>query len=258
MLRRALSVCAVLGMASSAFAGAAITFNAAAPADGIAYRPGEVVNVDIFAQLTAGTPSVPGPGGTTNTIRVRFIQLDFADSNPALGLTPVFHHPTSEAFGGPIPFWDLSGSTACANDETQCGTNYFIDGTLTGDNLASLTYTGLTTNGSFMVTLNQAAPKMIAELNVTLPQTPGDYILDVLNADETDPNRGADIRWGFGSTADPTDPSSPLRASNTAGGGGIVYGPGGALSFNVVPEPATLAMLGLGAVAAAYRRRRSA
>lgn len=201
---------------ASAYAGVAINLIPYPPAPLGGYEPGQTITVDVMAQLTAGTPSVPGPGGTTNSIRVRNFQLDLSDTFPELQVSVIHHHPSSKPYGGPIPFWDFSGSTACTNDEIQCGTNYFIDGSIVSDDYLVLVYTGLTSSGSFMITLNQSAPKRVGELQVTLPTEPGTYVLDVLNADETDQSQGAEVRWGFGTTADPTDATSPLRA-NTGG-----------------------------------------
>jgi hypothetical protein len=249
MLRRALSVCAVLGFVSAAHAGVAITLVPHPSQPGEGYQPGEVLNVDILAQLTSGTPSLPGPAGTTTAVRVRLMQFDLADSDAALGISTVDHHPLSDL--GPIPFWDFGGSTGCANDETACGFNYFIDGSIASDDILNITYIGTTTSGGAMITLNQTAQRRVGQLTVTLPTDPGTYLLDVLNADEVDINQGAELRWGFGSVGDPTDPTSPLRAN----GGGIS---GGQVRFTVIPEPATLALLGLGGVAAALRRRRTA
>ena len=241
MLRRAFSLCAVLGLASSAYAGAAITLNAAGPSNpAIGYQPGEVVRVDVLAQLTAGSPA---------TIRVRLMQFDLSDSSPSLGIAPVFNHPLAEI--GPVPFWNFGGSNICAGDETQCGTNYFVDGNIASDDILNITYTGLVTSSLFMITLNQTAPKLVGSLDVTMPSDPagGNFILDVLNADNTDLNFGAEIRHGFGVIADPG--SFLLRAQT----GEIV---GATASFAVIPEPATLALLSLGGLAAAFRRRRSA
>ena len=109
-----------------------------------------------------------------------------------------------------------------------------------------------------MITLNQTFPKRVAEFSFTLPPEPcGDHRIDVLNDDDANDNLGGEIRWGFGGTADPTDPTSPLRAED----GGIFMAPGQAngLLFSIldvpcIPEPATLALLGLGMLAAAFRR----
>lgn len=240
MLRRALSLCAVLGMVSYAHAGAIVTLNPSAPVNPAGYQPGETVRVDVFVQLDASSPA---------TIRTRLIQFDITDSNDALGMTPVLNHPGADI--GAIPFWNLLGSTTCANDEASCGTNYFIDGSLADatPSLLNMTYTGLTSSGSFMVVLRQASPTLVGSLDVQLPGGQGEYLLDLLNADETDINLGAEIRHGFGSTSDPG--SFTLRANS----GQIT---GGQARLVVVPEPATLAMLGLGGLAAAYRRRRAA
>jgi hypothetical protein len=186
------------------------------------------------------------------------MQLDFSDSSPGLEINAVSHHPGSDL--GPIPFWDFSGSTACAVNETACGANYLIDGDINND-LVNITFNGLNSSGSQMITLNQTASKRVAEFSVILPGACGDYRIDMLNADDPNVNNGAEIRWGFGNIADPTDPTSPLRANSSAGGGRIVMAPGqeNGLQFvfldsPCIPEPATLALLGLGSLAAAFRR----
>ncbi len=238
-----------LSLGSYSFAGVAITLVPSDPH----YYPGIPVNIDVLAQLTPDTPSVPGPGGTASSIRVRMMQFDLADSDAALTISPVNHHLGADF--GPVPFWDFSGAGACSADPTACGTNYYVDGNINSDDLLNITYTGLTSSGSFMITLNQSVPKKVGELVVTMPSI-GVYTLDLLNADEADINRGAEIRWGYGSTADPTDPTSPLRANT----GGIT---GGQLRFyacagdpDCIPEPGTLALLGLGGLAVGKRRRR--
>lgn len=260
MLQRALAICAVLGFVTAAHAGLAISLIPQTPGP---YNPGQTVNVDVLAQLTPGTPSVPGPVGTTTTVRVRLLQFDVSDTSPELSLGVVGHHPLNETFDpdadgvfDPIPFWDFSGASACAGNEAACGDTYFIDGSIS-DNILNTTYIGTSSSGTKMIVLTQANPKRVGELAITMPNEGGTFSLDVLNADETDINKGAQLNWGFGLTSDPTDPASPLRAN----GGGITMvvssltDPQGRLQFAVVPEPATLALLGLGGLAAAFRRR---
>ncbi len=198
-------------LCASAHAGVAITL--VPDPNTPVYKPGDVIRIAVFAQLTAGSPA---------TIRLRLMQFDLSDSDAALGISTVAHHLAADI--GPIPFWDFSGSTTCANDEASCGTNYFIDGDITADKILNLTYTGLTTSGSFMITLNQTTPKRVGEFNVTMPSLAGTYMLDVLNADNADDNSGAEIRHGFGVTADPG--SFTLRAeAGEITGGRITFGP---------------------------------
>jgi len=243
-------------MVSAAHAGVAISLDPSA--DG-PYTRGQTIQVDVYALLTPGTPSVQ-PTGTQNQIRVRFFNLDLTDSSPSLGITPVMNHldadPDEDGVPNPVPFWFMS-NTNCTNNPTSCGTNYFIDGdleTITPD-ILNITWTGLTSSASGMITLNQTAPKLVGSLSVTFNEV-GTQTLDVLNDDEVSLNFGAEIRHGFGVAADPTDPLSPIRANG--GAMFMVAGQENGFVANVVPEPATLVLLGLGGVAAAFRRRRSA
>ena len=249
MLRRVLSSCLSLVIASAANAGVNITL---VPDHVGPYEIGEVIRFDVLAQLTPGTPSVPGPGGTTTSVRVRRLQFDLADTDPALlaGLHPVGHHALQETqpSPGPIPFWDFGSVPACAGYEYHCGDGYFVDGTLTppSETIFAITFVSLTT--STYLRLHQTIPTRVGQFDVTMPNVPAKaWTLDVLNTDTTDPeNAGAQLWWGFGSAVDPFDPTSPLFATGFTGG---------SFSFTLIPEPATLFLLSLGGLGVVFGRR---
>lgn len=263
MLRRAFSLCAVLGFASAAHAGVIVTLVPSDPAAGVGqpYGLNEVVHVSVLARLDAAIPA-PAPGNPN--ARLRLARFDFADTSPELTLTPIVTHTDafeSSAVTGKIGFWDFSTTGACSGDPGACGTGHFIEAQLLLDqpsmpDAPTIVYTGLGSSSANQIALSPTADKTIAQFEITMPSVAGDgtFLLDVLNADEEDINRGAEFQHGFGNA---NDPSRSYRAS----AGTINYAPGtpsGGLSFAVVPEPATLAMLGLGGLAAAFRRRRSA
>lgn len=247
MLQRALSVCAVLGLASAAQAGVIVTL---VPSNnGGPLNPGDMITVDVMAEMDQAGPA---------SIRLRLAQFDLSDTSPALlaGIEPVSTHPDAEV---PFRFWDFTSTTNCQGDSTVCGDRYLIDGELPSPpdpvNIFNVAFSGSTQNNARMLELHQGGQTRLGRFHLTIPQgTPeGSYLIDVLNANELNENLGADFRYGFGT---PTDPSVILRAAD----GEILPSPNqaGGLPITVVPEPATLAMLGLGGLAAAFRRRRSA
>ena len=76
-------------------------------------------------------------------------------------------------------------------------------------------------------------------------------------ANTDDANFGMVIDFGFGTG--PGDPvtkwASASQDTNLQVDAPITYGPGGPLTLTVIPEPATLVLLGLGGLAALRRRR---
>lgn len=93
----------------------------------------------------------------------------------------------------------------------------------------------------FILQLNSGQEFHAGSLTIKLPTAPGTYLLDAMNATDQDPNNGARIDFDFANR-------TTLSANN-----GLLTG--GQREFVVIPEPATLILLGLGGVAAAMRRR---
>jgi hypothetical protein len=194
-------------------------------------------NVDVLARLDSDSPS---------NVDVQRLQFDLRNTDPALGTASERTHTGSD-FGippnGDIFFWDFSSTNLCAGDPSACGRNQLIDGAIEDDHLVSITYTGLTTESENMI-LSQQRWAHIGVMRISLPPDPRYYLLDVLNADESDPARGARMMYGFGTS---TDPGVELSAySGTITGGQIWFG---------IPEPGTLALIALGVFSTVVFRR---
>jgi hypothetical protein len=203
-------------------------------------------NVDVFAQLDANSPP---------SVRVRHIQFDIHDTDPAIGVASVLTHTGADAGmppNGDIYFWDFSSTSFCA-DPVGCGDAYYM-GNQYGkfvDNLVNMTYTGLTRSSSRQITITQAAPKRVGVMQISLPSVPGIYLLDLLNADEPDPYRGARLSYGFGTPSDPYGEYYPF--SHFPWPWPTITG--GQIRFAVVPEPGTLVLLALGVFSTVVFRR---
>lgn len=232
-LRAAVFVVVILAGVSSVRAGLVITLSPSAPSDPAGY-PGEIVQIEVYAQLDAGSPA---------TMRVQSLQFDFSDTDPELLPTPLITH--ADTAQGPINFWDFSGTQVCHGESSRCGELHSIDGSLDADLLLNTTYQGLTADASRQLTLYRAIPTRVGLFQVTVPVfTRDSYLIDVLNADDTDDDRGAELRAGFFGTSQGTI----WRAND----GQIT---GGQLLF-VIPEPATLSLLLLGTAFFTTKTRR--
>lgn len=85
------------------------------------------------------------------------------------------------------------------------------------------------------VSLPNDGERHLGAISVTMPSTPGNYVIDVMNDDASDPDFGAIATFGCGGPP-PWPPFTVWRAHTGELTGGV-------LEFTVVPEPGTLASL---------------
>ncbi len=189
------------------------------------------------SSLLATSGSVPGFAGGENLnieVRVseptaassliRFAQLDFANTDAALNVSN-FQWDFSETASG------TGGSSWVTSNATPLPQAVFMP--LTGD-----------ANVQWEIVTGQPGV-LLATFDVQLPAVQGSYDLDVLLAGN--PNNsavGGVITTGF---------TAGELLTRTLGNEGLA---GGALTFIVVPEPATLVLFGLAGSVTAIRRRR--
>ncbi len=191
------------------------------------YEPGQIVHVDVYGQLTGGDE-------TPASLRLRLLQFDFSDTSSEISINLLPTH--TDTAQGDISFWNFGTTPVCMTEPGRCGENYFIDDLLDSDDLLNVTYLGLTSDGSRQITLHKSVSTLIGAFEFTMPPDPGTYVIDLLNADETDSNQGAELRAGFSVIGLGT----LWRASDGEITGGRLY--------TTIPEPGTLLLLLLGAL----------
>lgn len=225
MLKRGLFACAVLGMATSAFAGFRIDLRPVqAPPSPDGFVAGSIVDVNVFLVDT---------GNTQGAIQLRGAFLDYSDS------AAEFTYP------------DPDGAGMLADGDFSWINPFTIGAVFATLPQTSWVYPLPTANPLFQITVPNDGEVQLGTLKVNVGQNdtgvPVIRTLDAMNDDVMDPNFGARVDFGFGGAGDPVTTWRAFTGDLT----------GGTVGLQVAPEPATLALLGLGAVAA-FRRRRTA
>ena len=211
MLKRGLTVLVLLASASLA-RGAAVVELVAPPSTNPFNPPGyydlgETVTIEINLSQSAGEDHL-----------VRLVQLDFNATHVDLGLS------------APAVAWEF-------------GERHYFESPGQRPGMASATYYGdpdpvnpdLGPNADYQLLLPGDGSLKVGEFEVTLPGTAGDYALDVMNAGDSDVNKGAKLAFGFG--LDPSDPVTIWRAYD----GDLT---GGTLTLHVVDQALSVSLPG--------------
>jgi hypothetical protein len=281
MLKRGLVLVMSLAFVSSAFAGATIDLVATdlgnTPCNGIdgcsftpssgPYNGGETILVHMMV-----TPS--------QTIRLRGAQVDWRSSSPELTLgmdVNTVNQPGGDAEDPIRPnFWFdyssiLLGGQLALGTYPASGVGTFgattgqyadfsnlLSGPNPGTPFPPATSYPATSDVGGMLQFNEGVATRLGGMVVTLPTEPGVYTVDLLSpapGEAPTVNNGVVFDFGFG--GGPGDEVTKWASAPQPRGTDllITYGASGPLTLTVIPEPATLVLLGLGGIAALRRRR---
>jgi len=224
MTKELLAAAILLWSTSPAFAGATVNIRLTPTPIG-PYEPGETIKVDVsWNQIGAGGD------GTGGQINLRLSQFDFRDSNDDLGLSNWK--------------WVWDGQGACSLVAALCGNLHTTDSTLP---IVSATYLGTQLDNLNQVIIPANGGVRVGTIDVALPMTPGDYVLDARSAASAggNPNQGARLDWDF----------NDHGGCYSLGGQNCIFG--GMTTLTVIPEPASILLLCLGGYWAIRRPRKS-
>ena len=220
MLRRVFGLAAVLALSTGVVEAQVFTLS---PSVAGPYNSGQVI--DVYVDLASPVSGVPNR-------YLRVVQLDTRNSDNAI----------ESAINGGFS-WDFSSIQ-------MGGVGYAAFGGLP---IPQVSYTGVTQNPNQQYLLpGDGSPLRLGSFNITLPNVSSEttFLLTVLTPPDSpfDLATGARVSSGFGGL-DPVIDSRPGLGNLT----------GGSIQLTVIPEPATLALLAAGLLAAAgFSRRRAA
>lgn len=209
---------------SAALAGMRIDLRADPPVPPGGYEPNSIVDLQVY-YVDTGNPQ--------GNILFRGLFLDFNDSPPWGGAPGTFTY-----LGG--------GSSPSPGGDLYFGwVNMFGIGMLPPLPNTSWIYPLSTPNPLFQITLPDNGEVYAGHIYINVGTAGG--TVDVTNDDVADPNWGARADFGFGG---PNDPVTTWRAYTGELTGGV-------LELPVVPEPASVVMVGIGLVYALRAKRKA-
>lgn len=209
MLKRAIALSLSLAITPMVYGGATIDLR---PTSGPPFDTSDSVDVDVY---------LVQDGGSNHALRMIQFHVD-----------PTVADNASFAIPSPIPttpsgqnFWDFSATNVCnPPDTTDCGTDHYIDGARNpvplpsyGANILVVAFGSeneLGPNLDKQFVLPGTGEVKVGTLRVVLPGADGRYTLDMVNAAETNPDKGAQVRWGFGTNIN----GEPLTTWRVSGG----------------------------------------